>query len=975
MKLKLTLVSTAVAGALAASMAGGAYAQAATTAAKATEKVERIEVTGTRIPPKNLESISPVTVIDAATIKVEGQRSAENFLNNLPQVFATQGSSIANGATGTAQVNLRGLGAQRTLVLVNGRRLPYGSANTAAADLNQIPAPLIKRVEVLTGGAGAVYGSDAVSGVVNFIMNDRFEGVQLDMNQSFFQHSQQGSQGVADIVAARAATNPAEFQVPGDKSADGKIYDISLVAGSNFANGKGNATVYFSYKNEKALLQSERDFSACSLGAVPAAFTCGGSGTSATGRFTDLTSGRVFTTDATGTFRAYSNATDQYNFGPLNFFQRPSERYSANASANYDVLDNAKLYTDFAFTDYNSIAQIAPGGAFGTVARVYGDNPLLSASQKTVLGLTSATSANDIVIQRRNVEGGGRQSQFRNTSFRTVVGVKGDIGNWSYDAFMQTAKVIYSQNEANYLSSTRLARALDVVNVGGVATCRSKQDGTDTACVPYNVYKVGGVTADQLNYLQIPGLRQGGTSQTIQGVSLSSDLGTYGFKMPAAKSGIGVAFGLERRGEKLNLITDGATQAGDLSGSGGPTPGLTGKFTVVDIFGEVRIPLVEGAPMAKNISVTATARNSDYSTGVKTNTYGLGAEWAPNDMGKVRTSYQEAVRAPNLIELFTVQGLNLYDNDADPCAGNAPTATLAACQRTGVTAAQYGRIQDSPAGQYNYLSGGNTNLQPEKAKSLTFGLVFTPMRNLSATIDYFDIKVDNTIGIVSPITTLDKCLGKGDAASCSLITRDRLGTLWLLPEARIIGTNQNIGAYRTSGIDFGANYTHKLPAYGSLNLNVEATLLQKLETEEIKGDGSYDCVGLYGNKCSSNGGISPKWRSKSRLTWTSPWDVDVSMTWRYFGEAKLEATSSNPLLSGTVLEGSRTLSQRNYIDLSGSYTFMKNYVLRLGVNNLLDKDPPITQVAGPSIFGNGNTFPQVYDALGRKFFATFTAKF
>jgi iron complex outermembrane recepter protein len=152
-------------------------------------------------------------------------------------------------------------------------------------------------------------------------------------------------------------------------------------------------------------------------------------------------------------------------------------------------------------------------------------------------------------------------------------------------------------------------------------------------------------------------------------------------------------------------------------------------------------------------------------------------------------------------------------------------------------------------------------------------------------------------------------------------------------------------------------------------------LLQKLETEEIKGDGSYDCVGLYGNKCSSNGGISPKWRSKSRLTWTSPWDVDVSMTWRYFGEAKLEATSSNPLLSGTVLEGSRTLSQRNYIDLSGSYTFMKNYVLRLGVNNLLDKDPPITQVAGPSIFGNGNTFPQVYDALGRKFFATFTAKF
>jgi iron complex outermembrane recepter protein len=469
MKLKLTLVSAAVAGALTASMTGGAYAQAAAADAPKTEKVERIEVTGTRIPPKNLESISPVTVIDAAAIKVDGQRSVENLLNNLPQVFATQGSNVSNGATGTATVSLRGLGSQRTLVLVNGRRLPYGSANSASADLNQIPAPLIKRVEVLTGGAGAVYGSDAVAGVVNFIMNDKFEGVQLDMNQSFFQHGQQGTAGVAGIVAGRAATNPANFNVPGDKNGDGKVYDMSLILGSNFANGKGNATAYFSYKKEQALLQSERDFSACTVGATAAGFNCGGSGTNATGRFTDLTSGRVTTTDANGVSRPYVTGTDAYNFGPLNFFQRPSERYSANAYANYDVLDAMKLYSEFSFTDYNSIAQIAPGGAFGTVATLYGDNPLLSASQKAAWGLTTPTSTNDIVIQRRNIEGGGRQSQYRNTSFRTVVGVKGEfLSNWTYDAFMQTAKVIYSQNEANYFSSTRLARALDVVNVGGV---------------------------------------------------------------------------------------------------------------------------------------------------------------------------------------------------------------------------------------------------------------------------------------------------------------------------------------------------------------------------------------------------------------------------------------------------------------------------------------------------------------------------
>ena len=212
------------------------YAQQA---ADPTQKAEKIEVTGTRIPPPNLEGASPVTVIDAQTIQVDGLRSVENLLNNLPQVFAAQGANVANGATGTAQVNLRGLGATRTLVLVNGRRLPYGSVNTAAADLNQIPAPLIKRVEVLTGGAGAVYGSDAVSGVVNFIMNDKFEGVQVELNQSFYNHKQQGEAGVADIVALRAKTNPANFNVPGNKSSDGKIYDASILMGANFAGGKG----------------------------------------------------------------------------------------------------------------------------------------------------------------------------------------------------------------------------------------------------------------------------------------------------------------------------------------------------------------------------------------------------------------------------------------------------------------------------------------------------------------------------------------------------------------------------------------------------------------------------------------------------------------------------------------------------------------------------------------------------------------
>ena len=257
---------SAIATGLALSLmtAHAAYAQQAATVE---QKTEKIEVTGTRIPPANLEGASPITVIDAQAIKVDGVRSVENLLNNLPQVFADQGGNISGGATGTATVNLRGLGATRTLVLVNGRRLPGGSpragTQSAAADLNQIPVPLIKRIEILTGGAGAVYGSDAVAGVVNFIMNNKFEGIQVEANQSFYNHQQNNENNIGTVVGGRQATNPAQFIVPGDKSSDGRIYDANLLMGSNFANGKGNATLFFLYKKEDALLQSERDFSAC----------------------------------------------------------------------------------------------------------------------------------------------------------------------------------------------------------------------------------------------------------------------------------------------------------------------------------------------------------------------------------------------------------------------------------------------------------------------------------------------------------------------------------------------------------------------------------------------------------------------------------------------------------------------------------------------------------------------------------------
>ncbi|MBI3714542.1 MAG: TonB-dependent receptor [Betaproteobacteria bacterium] len=975
-KRKISLaVTQAISAGVLLGLAGHAGAQ---TAAAVTEKVEKVEVTGTRIPPPNLEGASPVTVVDAAAIKVDGLRSVENLLNNLPQVFADQGANVSNGASGTANVNLRGLGAQRTLVLINGRRMPAGSprvgATTAAADLNQIPAPLIKRVEILTGGAASVYGSDAVAGVVNFIMNNKFEGVQVEANQSSFYHKQQNAQGVADIIAGRAKTNPAQFAVPGDANGDGKINDANLLMGSNFANGKGNATVFFSYKKEDALLEAARDFSACSLGTGSGGtvFTCGGSGTSYPGQFITAAGARTVA-DSSGHTRAYAGATDQFNFAPYNFYQRPSERYGFNAYMNYDVAEWANVYSEFSFHDDHTVAQIAPSGAFGVAVNLAFENPLLSADWKRDIGLTGPGTTGSVIILRRNQEGGGRQDDIRHTSFREVLGVKGDFGKgWNYDVFMQTAKVIYQETFKNDFSKVRIGRALDVVTgPGGVPVCRSFVDGTDLNCAPYNIFSLGGVTPAALNYLSTPGFQKGSTEQMVQGANISGDLGAYGFISPMAKNGMALSVGVEHRTEKQQLDTDLEFSSFDLAGSGGPTKGNVGKYSVKEYFGEFRAPLVEGAELAKLLSVNGSVRHSDFDTGQKTDSYGFGIEWAPVNQIRTRGSYARAVRAANINELFTAQGIGLFAMPNDPC-GPTKSATAAQCALTGLPANRYGSaVLDNPAGQYNTLGGGNANLKPESSDSYTFGLVLEPVKNFAATIDYFDIKVKDVIGTVPPNTILTNCLTKSQF--CNLITRDPLqSTLWLAG-SQVVATNLNLGSLGIKGFDFGANYTFKMEGYGSMNINFIGTLVKEAMNEPVPGGGTYDCKGLHGPVC---GVPTPKWRHKLRDTWSTPWNLDLSLTWRHIDSVKAESTSSSPLLTGTPNAIDNTLASRDYIDIAAIWSITKQLTLSAGINNLFDKDPPVASggtLAGA--FGNGNTYPQVYDAMGRRVFINATYKF
>jgi outer membrane receptor protein involved in Fe transport len=961
-------IERAVRVALIAASAGAvAYVPAASAQ---DQELEQIVVTGSRIPQPNLEGNSPVSVIGAQEVRLQGVTQVEDLINNLPQAFADQGGNISNGASGTATVNLRNLGADRTLVLVNGKRLPAGSPRgPVAPDLNQIPAPLIERVEVLTGGASAVYGSDAVSGVVNFIMNDSFEGVQLDANYSFYNH--QNDNPVDNIVRARG------FQpAPNHIGKDGDQYELSMLLGSNFADGKGNATVFVSYRNIDALLQSERDYSSCALGSNANGFVCAGSSTSFPGRFITEDGGDYTVADEFGNNRPFT-ASDIYNYGPLNYYQRPDERYAVSAFAHYDVTDTARVYTELSFHDNRTVAQIAPSGLFGLDINISCANPLLSDDWRSALDCasTDVDELGNAFILRRNVEGGGRQDDIRHTSYRGVIGLKGTIADdWNYDVFGQYGTVVYQETYLNDFSRIRATRAVDVVpDADGNPVCRSFLDGSDPNCVPYNIWSLGGVTPEAIGYLQTPGFQRGDTEQTVVGASLSTDLGNYGIKSPAASQGVGVAFGLEYREESLSLSTDQAFETGDLFGQGGPTIGLDGSFNVTDAYIETRIPLIDGKAFADSLTLSASYRYSDYSDPIDdtTNTYGIGLDWAPIRDFKVRGSYQRAVRAPNVIELFTAAGLGLYDNDEDPCAGATPTATLAQCQNTGVTAAQYGTILDNPAGQYNAIFGGNQDLSPEESDSYTVGFVFTPtfFDGFSLTVDYFNITVEDAIANLPPTSVLSECLATGSADLCSLIQRDSRGTLWAAPDAFIVATNVNIGSYETSGFDIEANYSTPIGDFGSLGVNLVGTYLDEFLSDI--GFGEYDCAGLYGPTC---GTPLPEWRHKARVTWMTPWNLDLSLSWRYMDSVLLDRTSNNAILTGNVNPVDRELDSMNYIDLSGAWTIYENYTLRLGINNITDEDPPLSAQVGAG-FGNGNTYPQVYDAMGRYVFMGLTAKF
>jgi len=681
------LASSMICGAaivgLTATQANAAAAPAATPGANA--EVSEIVVTGTRIPTPNLTSVAPVTSVTAADIKAQGVSRVEDLLNSLPQSFAAQGSNVSNASDGTATANLRGLGPNRTLVLIDGRRLmagnPTSSIAPVAADLNFIPTALVERVDILTGGASAVYGADAVAGVVNFIMNRNFEGVRLDAQYSYYQHNQQNPSSVADTVrAARAkAAVPDNFIVPGDFHG-GEGDQESITLGVNAPDGKGNITAYATHVQVNPVLASAYDYTACTLnsGATFLSAGCGGSGTAFPTRFGG------FIVDPSGpgnTFRPRTGA-DVYNFSPTNYLMRPDQRYSMGAFAHYEINPHFQAYADIMFMEDNSTAAIAPGGIFansgpgpGGAFAVNCDNPFMSAQQANSICTPAQIAAGsnvNLTVARRNVEGGGRLTIFDHQEQRYVIGVEGELGgDWSYDAYMQYGKTSLSQEQDNNFLTSRINRALIAKrNAQGQIVCQSVIDGSDPACVPINYFTLGAVTPAALNCLQAPTFSGGNIIEQIASGNVVGSL-PDSVKLPWANDRIGLSIGAEYRREHLDSHSDVPQSIGDVNGTGGANPPVDGGYDVYELYGETRIPIVQDQPWAKDITMELAYRYSDYSNAGTTNTYKASADWTIIDGFRLRGGYNRAVRAPNVVELFAPQNVAL-DGTVDPCAGLKP---------------------------------------------------------------------------------------------------------------------------------------------------------------------------------------------------------------------------------------------------------------------------------------------------------------
>lgn len=911
-----------------------AYAQDGTNAPDEADAGEAIVVTGSRIVRRNLDSAAPVAVVDSEEFALSGAVNVESVINNLPQVIPGTTSFSNNPGGGVATLNLRGLGEERTMVLVNGRRWMFYDANQVV-DLNTIPSFLIESVDVVTGGASAVYGSDALAGVVNFRLKN-VQGVEAG----------------------------GQYGLTGE--GDGQRLEAYVAMGSEFADGRGHATVFAEYYKRKSVFASARKFSEnvnwddYEGGIIP-----GGSSTTPDGRFTsvlgsaDCPTGNVFCSPG-GYYETPGSArprvgTDLYNYGPVNYLMVPQERYLMGGYADYEFADGHTAYTEVTFVNNRVANELAATPVTGTFnINIANVSPFISAADIAAMNQLDTDGDGNVrmAVQRRVTETGSRNSLDERNAFRALIGVKGEItSNLNYDAYYMYSRTRNSNVQAGNISRSAFQAGLD---------------GTADAI---NIFGPNTLTPDMVDQISI--LAQNGDSSSLQVASgvISGSL----FNTGMSSEDIGFAIGAEYRKVSSEFIPDTALASGDVIGfnAGEPT---AGSYNVKEVFAELRLPLVNNTPGIYRLEATAAARYSDYSLGAVGGVwaYAGGLEYAPIPDVTLRGQYQRAVRAPNVQELFGGASVG-FPGATDPCDGDVTTgaartdALAALCVATGVPAADLwsSDIQLNTQIQGNF--GGNSALQEETSDSWTAGAVFRPtfLPGFSATVDWYNIKVKDAIGTFGGglNNALDLCYNVFQDVSspyCQVFVGARNANGQFDGEVLPSFLNANTGGLEVEGVDFEVTYVQAVgtglfseDARVSFNLLGNYTISNIYTPVADNPEVTYDCAGKFGILACGN--PTPEWKWTSRLTWMDG-PVTTSLRWRHLGSVRDDDPSTEYAVE--------KLKAYDLFDLTLGFDVTETFGLTMGINNLFDKQPPTMGDNQEQT----NTYPGVYDVLGRDFF-------
>ncbi|WP_026172867.1 TonB-dependent receptor domain-containing protein [Asticcacaulis benevestitus] len=957
-----------------------AFAQDAAPAdSAAQDKPEVVVVTGTRIRRPNLTSTSPITSLDKKELEYQGVLNLEEALNRLPQVRADS-TQFTNGSDsdGRAKINLRNLGWQRSLVLLDGQRL----LPVQAIDLNIIPTALVKRVDVLTGGASAVYGSDAIAGVVNFALNKEFNGIEINGSVGGYQHANDAS----DIQAL--VKNVPSINLPKKNVFDGQRTDINITAGKNFADGRGNISIFLDQRHQDAVTWSQRDYSACRIQQDK---TCAvNSLYSPYGRYTfhgatpadDRTLYGAM--DGSNTFvpgsAAYGiNTREKFNF------LRSDDRFTGGIFGHYKFNEHAEVYGTFLYMKDESSSQFYPALMSEDVS-LNCNNPYLSAAQaQTMCGASAGTAATVSTTVNYQLDGPGSKeldNKATNQDYRYTFGVRGDIADgWSYDVGFVGSRVETTLSDNNNVDPKSFINAIQVVNVNGTATCLVNADAIttndDPKCVPANIFGYHKVDPKFYDYAYRNYSWGSVTQQQTYTANINGDLTQYGIQSPWANDGVALAAGLEYRRDSLRNEVDAVTKEYE----GWPST-VSGYYGVKEFYGELQIPLVSDKPFVYSLEFNTAFRQSKYDNVNKalgTSKYEL--QYRPIKDLLVRATFNNAQRAANVSELFSGRILSVNGSLTDECAKPKPKYSAEQCAHVGIAPAQYGSgtLTDCGSLCYTFAGGGNPLLRPEEAETLTYGLVYTPHQvpSLTMSVDYYDIVINHFIGYLDPVQNYDNCATTGFSYYCQYIHRGTDGSFTKTGGGYVEGGTLNTNRLHNRGIDMQATYNFDIGKYGRVDTNFQATALSITGGQDSPITPKINCAGYFGEPhCYAP---QPKWRHNLRATWQMPWyQSSVSVNWRRIGSTTFSGNSSDPAVSnnGTSKNTIFTkLPDYDYIDMSGSMRLRQNLTLNLSINNLFDITPPITysqNVDGTS--NNPNTWTGTYDPLGRSILLSFKLK-